>query len=253
VLTVNSKAAKDGARDVVVTPLDTDTPVRYADWVRRNREYVAQKTGGKIGYIHIPDMDKAGLTEFDTWFYPQLDKEGLVVDGRWNRGGFVSQLIIERLRRKPVSFDRSRGGTTYTYPYRLLNGPYVVLTNEFAGSDGDIFPMVMQLEGLAPVIGTRSWGGVVGIRGDKPLVDGGMLTEPEYAWWDPKQGWELENRGVIPDIELQNQPAEVAKGIDAQLDRAIAEVMALHTKTPPLKPAFGPVKSKSRAAYHAEL
>ena len=253
VLTVNSKAAKEGARDVVVTPLDSDTPVRYADWVRRNREYVAQKTGGKIGYIHLPDMQQAGLTEFDTWFYSQLDKEGMVVDARWNQGGFVSQLIIERLRRKPVSFDRSRGGTTYTYPYRLLNGPYVVLTNEFAGSDGDIFPMVMQLDQLAPVIGTRSWGGVVGIRGDKPLVDGGMLTEPEYAWWDPKQGWDLENRGVIPDIVLDNQPVEVAKGIDAQLDRAIAEVMALHAQHPPLKPAFGPVKAKSRAAYRAEL
>jgi tricorn protease len=103
------------------------------------------------------------------------------------------------------------------------------------------------------VIGTRSWGGVVGIRGDKPLVDGGMLTEPEYAWWDPKQGWDLENRGVIPDIVLDNQPLDVAKGIDAQLDRAIQEVMTLHAQRPPVVPKFGPVKPKSRAAYQAEL
>jgi tricorn protease len=253
VLTVNSSASRKGARDVVVTPLPSEEPLRYADWVRQNREYVAEKTGGKIGYVHIPDMGAAGLTEFDTWFYPQLDKEGMVVDARWNGGGFVSQLVIERLRRKPISFDRSRGGTVYTYPYRLLNGPFVVLTNEFAGSDGDIFPMVCQLEELAPVIGTRSWGGVVGIRGDKPLVDGGMLTEPEYAWWDPKHGWGLENRGVIPDIKVDNLPQDLARGIDAQLDRGIQEVMALHAKHPPLVPQFGPVKPKSRAAYQAEI
>jgi tricorn protease len=253
VLTVNSRASKDGARDVVVTPVDSEAELRYHDWVRRTREYVAEKTGGKIGYIHLPDMQAKGLTEFDTWFYAQTDREGLVVDARWNHGGFVSQLIIERLRRKAVSFDRSRGGTVYTYPWRLVNGPFVVLTNEFAGSDGDIFPKVMQLDQLAPVIGTRSWGGVVGIRGDKPLVDGGMLTEPEYAWWDPKDGWDLENQGVTPDIVLDNQPTEVAKGIDAQLDRAIAEVMVLHAQRPPIVPAFGPVKPKSRAAYQAEL
>jgi len=173
---------------------------------------VAERTGGKIGYIHLPDMMKDGLTRFDTWFYPQLDKEGMIVDARWNLGGFVSQLVLERLRRKIVSFDRSRGGGVYTYPYRTLNGPFVVLTNEFAGSDGDIFPTSVQLEKLAPVIGTRSWGGVVGIRGDKPLVDGGMVTEPEAAWWDPQQGWALENRGVIPDIEIDNRPEEVARG-----------------------------------------
>jgi tricorn protease len=252
-LTVNDKPKLEGARVVVVTTLRGEDRVRYCDWVRRNREYVAEKTGGKIGYVHIPDMMGDGLIAFNTWFYPQLDKEGMVVDTRWNGGGFVSQMILERFNRHLVSFDRSRGGGISTYPYRVLNGPFVVMTNEFAGSDGDIFPAAVQLEGLAPIIGMRSWGGVVGIRGDKRLVDGGFLTQPEFAWWDPVQGWDLENRGVEPDIEVQNMPQELAQGIDAQLDRAITEVMALHGQRPPVKPDFGPVRPRGRDAYAEEL
>ncbi|HEX6850147.1 MAG TPA: S41 family peptidase [Candidatus Polarisedimenticolaceae bacterium] len=252
VLTVNAKPETAGSREVVVVPMPGDGGLRYADWVRRNREYVASKTGGKIGYLHVPDMWIDGLVRFNTWFYPQLDKEGLVVDIRWNGGGAVSQMLLERLRRKVVSFDRSRGGGISTYPARVLNGPFVVLTNEFAGSDGDIFPHSVQLEKLAPVIGMRSWGGVVGIRGDKPLVDGGMVTHPEFAWWDPKNGWGLENRGVIPDIVVPNLPQELAKGVDAQLDRGIAEVLALHAKNPPVKPAFGPVEHKGRESFRGE-
>jgi tricorn protease len=253
VLTVGSSASKQGSRDVVVKAMNSDKKLRYADWVRKNREYVAAKTGGKIGYVHMPDMGRDGLVAFETWFYPQLEKEGMVVDVRWNGGGFVSQLIVERLRRDLISFDRSRGGGVYTYPARVLNGPFVVVTNEHAGSDGDIFPAAVQLEKLAPVIGMRSWGGVVGIRGDKPTVDGGMLTQPEFAWWDPKHGWGLENRGVVPDIEVQNMPQDLAKGIDSQLDRAITEVMKLHALYPPIKPNFGPARDRSRKAFEKEL
>ena len=129
----------------------------------------------------------------------------------------------------------------------------MVLSDQFAGSDGDIFPAAVQLEGLAPVIGQRTWGGVVGIRGDKRMVDGGFLTEPEFAWWDPKLGWDLENRGVVPDIEVVNLPQELARGVDAQLDRAIAEVRRLHGERPPLKPDFGPVRKRSREYYRDEL
>ena len=253
VLTVNAKPSKEGSREVVVTPAGSDHDIRYADWVRRNREYVASKTGGRIGYLHMSDMWTDGLVAFNTWFYPQLDKEGLVVDARWNGGGAVSQMVIERLRRKLVSFDRARNGGIATWPARVLNGPFVVLTNEFAGSDGDVFPYAIQMEGLAPVIGMRSWGGVVGIRGDKLLVDGGMLTQPEFAWWDAKQGWSLENHGVDPDIEVQNLPQDVAKGADAQLDRAVAEVLKLHEQRLPVKPNFGPVRNRAREAYGKEL
>jgi tricorn protease len=251
-LTVNARPRLEGARSVVVRPLESERGVRYADWVRRNRERVERETDGRIGYLHIPDMLQHGMIEFNTWFYPQLDKQGMIVDVRWNGGGFVSQMILERLRRPVLSFELARGGGTYTYPYRTLNGPFVVLVDEHAGSDGDIFPAAVQLEGLAPVIGQRSWGGVVGISGLRPLVDGGLLTQPQVAWWDPQRGWELENQGVEPDIEVVNLPQDVARGIDAQLDRAIQEVLRLHEEQPPLRPEFGPVRPRGREAYREE-
>jgi tricorn protease len=253
VLSVGDKPGLEDAREVVVVPLGNERDLRYSDWVRRNREYVAEKTGGKIGYIHIPNMWTEGLVEFNTWFYPQLDKEGMVVDVRWNGGGAVSQMIVERLRRHVLSFALARGGDVSTYPDRVLNGPFVVLTNEFAGSDGDIFPQAIQLEGLAPVIGMRSWGGVVGIRSLRPLVDGGLVTNPEVAWWDPRDRFHLENRGVEPDIEVQNLPQDLARGQDAQLDRGIAEVMRLHEQKPPLKPDFSKARDRGRKAFQGEL
>jgi tricorn protease len=151
-----------------------------------------------------------------------------------------------------LSFSRARWGNVDKYPIVSLNGPFVVLTNEFAGSDGDIFPAAVQLEGLAPVIGQRTWGGVVGIRVDKRMVDGGFLTRPEFAWWDPKDGWGLENRGVLPDIEVRNLPQDLARGVDAQLDRGIEEVMRLHAEEPPVKPDFGPARPRGREDYREE-
>jgi tricorn protease len=253
-LTVNKTASLEGARDVVVRPSGfmQDAMLRYADWVRGNREYVAEKTGGKMGYIHVPDMGGRGLKEFTTWFYPQLDKEGMIIDARWNGGGFVSQLLINRLTRSLLWWDRSRGGNVSTYPYRVLNGPSVVLTNEFAGSDGDIFPAAVQTAKLAPVIGKRSWGGVVGIRGGRQLVDSGVITQPEFAWFSPTKGWALENHGVDPDIEVENLPNDVAKGIDTQLDRAIQELQRLRAERPPKQPQWTSAPDQSRKAYREE-
>jgi tricorn protease len=253
VLTVNSKPSTDGARDVVVKPLGSDSEVRYADWVRKNREYISAKTGGKIGYIHLTDMMTNGMTEFNTWYYPQLNKQGMVIDVRWNHGGFVSEIILERLRRKVDAFGLARGGNLSTYPYRTLNGPFVVVTNQFAGSDGDIFPAAVQIEKLAPVIGMRSWGGVIGIYGIRPLVDMGLLTEPEGAWNDPKRGWTIENHGVDPDIVVENLPQDVARGTDAQLDRAISEVMKLSQEHPAAKPKLDKIRDRSRKAFMKEL
>ncbi|MBX2800020.1 MAG: PDZ domain-containing protein [Myxococcales bacterium] len=251
-LTVNSQPSMRGARTVVVTPMSNERQIRYVDWVRKNREYVAEKSGGKFGYLHIPDMGTRGLVQFERWFYNQLDKEGMVVDVRWNGGGFVSQLILERFRRKVDAFDRARNGGVWTYPSSVLNGPFVVLLNEHAGSDGDIFPANVQAEGLAPVIGVRSWGGVVGIRGDKPLTDGGMLTQPEFAFWWPKDGWGIENYGVDPDIVVQNLPQELARGEDSQLDRGLTELTTLHADNPPIVPDFEAAPDRSRDAYEDE-
>ena len=253
VLTVNSTNSTEGSRDVVVEPLPSDHDLRYDDWVRRNREYVAEKSGGKLGYIHLPDMWSHGLIEFNRWFYPQLDKQGMVVDARWNGGGAVSEMIVERLARRLISFGRSRVGGLSTYPYKVLNGPFVVLTNRFAGSDGDIFPAVIQREKLAPVIGTRTWGGVTGINGARQLVDGGMATEPVGSWWEPQGGWTIENHGVDPDIVVENMPQDVARGVDAQLDRGIDETLKLLAEHPPVVPKFGPVRKKTRSAFEDEL
>jgi tricorn protease len=253
VLTVNSKPTAEGARDVVVKPLGSERELRYVDWVRRNREVVAAATGGKIGYVHLPNMMGEGMTAFDTWFFPQLDKQGMVIDVRWNGGGFVSEIILERLRRKVDTFFRSRSGNLVTYPYRTLNGPFVVLTNQYAGSDGDIFPAAVQLEKLAPVIGMRSWGGVIGLNIGRWLVDGGIVTEPEGAWNDPKHGWTIENHGVDPDIVVEDLPQDVAKGKDAQLDRGIAEVLKLVAAHPPVRPDLAPIRPRGRAAFEKEL
>lgn len=255
VLTVNDRPDTSGARAVVVRPLDggEEYNLRYADWVRRNREYVAEKTGGRVGYLHIPDMLGRGLIAFDTWFYPQLDKEGLIVDARYNGGGFVSQLIVERLMRHLLWWVRGRYGDTRSYPARVLNGPFVVLINEHAGSDGDIFPDAIQELKLAPVIGTRTRGGVVGISDVRPLVDRGILTQPQSASWHPQRGWMIEGHGVDPDIEVENLPQDDARGLDDQLDRGIAEVLRLHQEHPPLRPEFGPAPDKSRKAYQREL
>ena len=252
-VTVADDRGGKNARDVLLTPLRGERSLRYADWVRGNREYVAEKTGGRIGYIHVPDMGTTGMVAFNKWFYPQLDKEGLVVDTRWNGGGFVSQMLVERLRRPVLAYDRVRGGAVSSYPYRVLNGPFVVLTNEMAGSDGDIFPQAIQLEGLAPVIGMRSWGGVVGINSIRPLQDGGLVTQPVAAWWDSQKGWGVENHGVDPDIEVQNLPQELVQGVDAQLDRGIAEVLRLHAEDPPVSPDFGPVPPRTRRSYRDEM
>ncbi|HEX4423337.1 MAG TPA: S41 family peptidase [Kofleriaceae bacterium] len=252
VLTVNTRPDAAGARDVVVHPLGSEQRLRYVDWVRRNREYVAKQSGGKVGYIHLPNMGTAGMVAFDTWFYPQLTKQALIIDVRWNGGGFVSQRILERLRRKVIAAFRTRGGATGTYPVRAVDGPFVVLTNEYAGSDGDIFPTAVQLDKLAPVIGMRSWGGVVGIRGDKPLVDGGKPTQPEFAFWDPTHHWGTENRGVVPDIEVQDLPQDLARGSDAQLDRGLGEVQRLMAQHPRVVPHdLGAVPDRSRKAFES--
>jgi tricorn protease len=253
VLTVADAPDADETREAVVHTIGNEGELKYAEWVRKNREYVLEKTGGKMGYIHVPDMMGRGMIEFNTWFYPQLAKEGMVVDMRWNGGGSYSQIMVERLRREIVSFTWRRGGGVTHYPRKVMNGPFVVLVNEGSGSDGDIFPQAIQIQGLAPIIGSRTWGGVNGISGLRPLVDGGLVTQSQIAWWDRKDGWGLENRGVIPDVEVKSLPQDVARGVDVQMDRGIAELMKMHASDPPQKPDFGPIMKRARKAYRSEL
>lgn len=225
-LTVNSTPANEGAREVVVVPIADESPLYYNEWVRRNIAYVAEKTGGKVGYLHIPDMGPEGLNEFAKHFYPQLTKKALIVDVRGNGGGNVSAMIIERLRRQVVAWNTYRGMTPFTNPDSTMAGPLVALANEFSASDGDIFPFRFKALNMGKVIGKRTWGGVVGIRGSLPFVDGGTLMRPEFTFYslDGKR-WEIEGYGVDPDIEVDNDPAREFRGEDQQLDRAIAVIL----------------------------
>ena len=227
VLGVNSKPSEEGARQVTVVPIADEAPLYYRAWVQRNTDYVTEKTGGQVGYIHIPDMGPKGLSEFAKHFYPQLSKKALILDDRGNGGGNVSPMIIERLARELVMVEKPRNATPQTNPREMQLGPKVVLMDEFSASDGDIFPYRFKTDGLGKLIGKRSWGGVVGIRGSLPIVDGGYLNKPEFAPY-AKDGsnWPVEGHGVDPDIVVDNDPAKEFAGIDQQLDRAIEEILA---------------------------
>jgi tricorn protease len=187
---------------------------------------VDEATDGRVGYFHVPDMGSDGIREFIKWFYGQIRKEGLVIDVRGNGGGNVSQMLIERLRRQLLSIDYSRNSEYGDpYPHTIFHGHLVCLLNETSASDGDIFPAMFRKAGLGPLIGKRSWGGVVGISGHGPLIDGGNVFVPEYGFVNTEGEWDIENYGVEPDIVVENDPKSVIAGRDMQLDRGIEEVM----------------------------
>lgn len=238
ILRINSKPADDGARDVTVVPVSDESPLYYRAWVQKNVDEVSKKTNGEVGYIHIPDMGQGGLNEFTKQYFPQIKKKGLIVDVRGNGGGFVSPLVIERLRRALVMIGIARNGTPQTNPSQTFVGPMVTLCNEFSVSDGDLFPYRFKAMGLGKLIGKRTWGGVVGIRNPLPLTDGGQIFRPEFAPYskDGKE-WIIEGKGVDPDIVVDNDPAREFKGEDQQLDKAIEEIQTeLKTKRVDLPP-----------------
>ena len=244
-LTIGTRADRSDARDIQITTLGSETDLRYRDWCRQKRQYVDAQSSGRIGYFHLPDMDSDGLINFIKGFYPQAGKEALIVDCRYNGGGFVSQMIMDRLARQLWAYSTPRRGKSDTYPQVVHTGPKVLLTNYFSGSDGDIGPETFRIKGLGPIIGTRSWGGVIGIRGDKEFIDGGLSTQPEFAWLSPKDGWDLENVGVAPDIEIDILPADYAAGRDPQLDKGIQYLMDELEKNPPKKMVVPPYPDKS--------
>jgi tricorn protease len=241
ILRVNSKPSDAGARDVTVVPTANEGPLYYLDWVQKNIDYVAKKTNGDVGYLHIPDMGRPGLNEFTKLYFPQIRKHALIVDVRGNGGGFVSPLVLERLRRAFVMVGIARNGMPQPDPAHAFMGPMVTLINEFSASDGDIFPFRFKTLGLGKLIGKRTWGGVVGIRNSLPLVDGGNFFKPEFALYskDGKE-WIIEGHGVDPDIVVDNDPTKEFRGEDQQLDRAIQQIEEeLKTKRyelPPVPP-----------------
>lgn len=213
-------------RKIVVEPIADEAGLYYFNWVRGNIEKVNKATNGEVGYIHIPDMGVEGLNEFVKYFYPQLSKRALIIDDRGNGGGNVSPMIIERLRRELSTFSVQRNAGVTTRPGQMLYGPKVLLLDRYSASDGDLFPFQFKHHKLGKTIGQRSWGGVVGIRGSLPMIDGGVLNKPEFAPFDIEgKEFIIEGYGVDPDIEVLNDPAREYAGEDEQLNKAIEVIL----------------------------
>lgn len=224
---LNTKPQSAGARKIVISPLSEEYSLYHYNWVQDNIRKVDEASNGKIGYVYIPDMGVEGLNEFSRYFYPQLDKEGLIIDDRANGGGNVSPMILERLAREPYRLTMRRGSTRIgTVPDAVQIGPKVCLINKYSASDGDLFPWGFRALGLGKLIGTRTWGGIVGISGPLPYMDGTDIRVPFFTSLDAKTGdWIIENYGVDPDIHIDNDPIKEWNGEDEQLNRAIEEVM----------------------------
>jgi tricorn protease len=208
-------------RAVTVKTLRSDRKARYRDWVRENWRHVDADTDGRAGYIHIPDMGPGGFAEFFRHYRRATARTALVVDARYNRGGHVSQLLLEKLARRRLGYTVSRWRKPQPYPKYALLGPMVALTNEYAGSDGDIFSHCFKRLGLGPLVGTRTWGGVIAIWPRHRLVDKSVTSQPEYFYWFEDVGFGVENRGTDPDISVEITPQDYAAGRDPQLQAAV--------------------------------
>ena len=247
VLTVNSTPSLEGARQISYRPITDEGNLVYLNWINANRRRVAELTNNRVGYIHIPDMGANGIREFIKWYYPQIDKEGMVVDVRANGGGNVSRMLIERLSRRIHGVNYSRtSDLPNTYPDGAFLGSLVAILNENSSSDGDIFPYMFRQAGLGPLVGKRSWGGVVGISNRGGLIDGGGVSVPESALANLNGEWVIEGYGVDPDIEVENDPKSVVAGRDPQLERAVDEVMKRINANPKKLPARPPAPDKTK-------
>jgi tricorn protease len=223
---VSSRADGRDARNVVFDPIASEDNLLYLAWVTANRERVERLSQGRLGYIHLPDMGAAGIREFIKWWYPQLDKDALLIDDRANGGGNVSQMIIERLNRRLLGTDFARNyDLPLSYPQAVVAGPKAVLINGTSASDGDIFPYMFRAAGLGKLIGKRTWGGVIGISDRGPLIDGGAVYVPEFGTAGPDGRWIIEGQGVEPDIEVDQNPEAVIEGGDPQLERGVGYLL----------------------------
>jgi tricorn protease len=234
-------------RAVVVIPLRDERRLRYQAWVAGRRALVRELSDGRLGYLHVPDMMGEGWAHFHRDLRTEMKRDGLIFDVRGNSGGHTSQLVVEKVARRVIGWSMGRGMLPRTYPREARRGPMVTVADEFAGSDGDIVTAVVRLLGLGPVVGTRTWGGVIGIDGYQPLVDGTSITVPRYATWFDDIGWGVENYGVDPDVEVLNTPDDWAAGRDPQLETAVQLALEALDKQPPAAApdtSTGPVKAR---------
>lgn len=247
-LKVNDKPSAEGAWEITVQPVASEAGARYLDWVESNRRKVEQATGGRVGYMHVPNTSIQGLIMFDKYLTGQLSKEGFVIDERYNGGGMIPDFFTEKLRRPLLNLIAPREGKDVPWPPVAIYGPKVMLINEYAGSGGDAFPWYFKREKIGPLVGARTWGGLIGISRQIPMIDGGFVTAPEFAFWSTDNGgeWIVENQGVDPDYPVEDRPDLVVKGHDPQLEKAIELVMDQLKKNPvriPKRPPY-PVEKR---------
>ena len=235
-LTVNDKPLTDGAWNILVKTMSDETRLRNLEWIESNRKRVELATDGKIGYIYVPSTGIDGQDELVRQFSAQFSKEGLIIDERFNNGGQIPDRFVELLNRKPLAFFAVRDGKNWQWPPVANFGPKVMLINGWSGSGGDAFPDFFRKAKLGPLVGSRTWGGLIGITGAPTLIDGGNITVPTFRMYDPDGKWFKEGHGVDPDIDVPEDYSKLSKGVDNQLEKAIDEVMRLHKLNPPVNP-----------------
>jgi len=243
-LTINDKPSLDGAWNIIVKTMSDETRLRNLEWIESNRKRVDEATGGKIGYVYVPSTGTDGQDELVRQFTAQFSKEGLIIDERFNNGGQIPDRFVELLNRKPLAFWAVRDGKNWQWPPVANFGPKVMLINGWSGSGGDAFPDYFRKAGIGPLIGSRTWGGLIGITGAPALIDGGNITVPTFRMYDPDGKWFKEGHGVDPDIEVPEDPTTLSKGVDVQLEKAIEEVMRLHKLNPPVNPKQPPYEKR---------
>jgi tricorn protease len=245
---VGPNADGSGSREVTVVPVENETALRNLAWIEGNRRKVDELSGGKLAYVYLPNTAGAGYTNFNRYYFAQVGKQGAVLDERFNGGGDLADYIIDYLRRPPMSLVMTREGETYSEPAEAIYGPKTMIINEFAGSGGDAMPWYFRKAHIGPLVGMRTWGGLVGIGGYPTLMDGGSVTAPRWAIYGLKGEWEVENHGITPDVEVEFDPKLVREGHDPQLEKAVEVVLDLLKKSPPEKYAAPPYPN-----YHPHL
>ncbi|HEX4468515.1 MAG TPA: PDZ domain-containing protein, partial [Gemmatimonadaceae bacterium] len=244
---VGKSATGEDSRVVTVVPVASEEGLRTRAWIEANRRKVDQLSGGRLAYVWLPNTAGAGYTSFTRYFYAQQEKEGAVIDERYNHGGMVADYIVNELERRPMGYFATREGKVSTTPIAGIYGPKVMLINESAGSGGDALPYMFHQRQIGPLVGMRTWGGLVGTLGVPPTIDGGGITAPGLAFYDLQGKWAVENEGIAPDVEVEYTPADVIKGHDPQLERAVQEALAILKQKPALRVARpAPIDRTSR-------
>ncbi len=239
VIKVGPNPDGSGSREVTVVPIQNEQGLRNLAWIEENRRKVDKMSEGKLAYIYLPDTAGGGYTFFNRYYFSQLDRQGAVVDERFNSGGQAADYVIDYLKKPLMSYWAVRDGDDWRQPFGVMPGPKAMLINEYSGSGGDYLPYMFRRAQVGPLIGKRTWGGLVGIGGYPQLIDGGSVTAPHFAFYTPEGKWDIENRGVTPDIEIEFDPKAWREGRDIQLEKAVSLLMEELKKNPP-KPTQRP-------------